>query len=79
MDDIGAGIVSLSARLRTLKYDVTLKTLLMDGAPALLTQLAGTSAVRFKPAEYPVTISRHVDLVGRIDGKGKQLLHTEVQ
>jgi hypothetical protein len=79
MDDIGAGIPSLSARLRTLKYDVTLKTLLMDGAPALLTQLAGTSAVRFKPAEYPVTISRHVDLVGRIDGKGKPLLHTEVQ
>jgi len=62
-----------------LKYDVTLKTLLMDGAPALLTQLAGTSAVTLTPAEYPVTVSRHVDLVGRIDGNGKQLLHAEVQ
>jgi hypothetical protein len=32
----------VAARSRSLKYDITLKTLLMDGAPALLTQLAGT-------------------------------------
>lgn len=76
---MSVGTAPFAAGSRVLKYDITLKTLLMDGAPALLTQLAGTSAVRFKPAEYPVTISRHVDLVGRIDGKGKPLLHTEVQ
>jgi hypothetical protein len=68
-----------AARSRSLKYDVTLKTLLMNGAPALLTQLAGTSAVTLTPAEYPVTVSRHVDLIGRIDGDGKRRLHAEVQ
>jgi hypothetical protein len=60
-----------------LKYDITLKTLLMDGAPALLTQLAGTSAITLTPAEYPVTVSRRVDLVGRIESK--QILHVEAQ
>ena len=48
------GTAPFAARSRSLKYDVTLKTLLMNGAPALLTQLAGTSAVTLTPAEYPV-------------------------
>ena len=36
-----AGHRTHAARSRSLKYDVTLKTLLMNCAPALLTQLAG--------------------------------------
>ncbi len=71
------GTAPIAARSRSLKYDVTLKTLLMNGAPALLTQLAGTSAVTLTPAEYPVTVSRDVDLVGRL--KDQELLHAEVQ
>src|SRR3954468_14764751 len=72
-------IAPIAARPHSLKYDITLKTLLMDGASALLTQLAGTSAVRLTPAEYPVTVSRHVDLVGRLESNGEELLHAEVQ
>jgi hypothetical protein len=67
----------LPSRAPALKYDITLKSLLMDGAPALLAQLAGTSQVTLAPAEFPATITRSADLVGALPGE--QLLHTEVQ
>ena len=56
---------------------MTLKSLLMDGAPALLTQLAGTPEVSLAPAEYPAVVTRTVDLVGLMPGQ--RLLHAEVQ
>lgn len=58
-------------------YDVPLKTLLMDGAPAFLAQLAGTPDVVRAPAEFPAVVSRTVALLG--DLPDRRMLHTEVQ
>jgi hypothetical protein len=60
-----------------MKYDITLKSLLMGGAPALMTHLAGTSRVSLAPAELPAVVSRTVDLIG--DLPDDRLLHAEVQ
>jgi hypothetical protein len=58
-------------------YDLTLKDLLMDGAPVLLRQTAGLAGVRLAPLEVPVVGGGRLDLFGEIDGT--TALHTEVQ
>ncbi len=58
-------------------YDLTLKDLLMDGAPVLLQQAAGVAEVRLAPLEVPVVGGGRLDLFGDIDGK--TALHTEIQ
>lgn len=60
-----------------LKYDLTLKDLVLSGAPALLRQLVGAPAVEVLPTEYPAVRSRHPDLVARLaDGR---IYHLELQ
>lgn len=58
-------------------YDLTLKDLLMDGAPALLQQIAGIRGVRLAPMEVPVIGGGRLDLFGEIDDESA--LHTEIQ
>ncbi len=57
-------------------YDLTLKDLLMGGAPVLLKQAAGIAEVRLAPLEVPVIGGRRLDLFGEIDGD--TALHTEI-
>jgi len=60
-----------------MKYDTTLKDLLWRGAPALLRQLVGSTAVRLDPSEYPASRNRRPDFVALLaDGR---LFHLELQ
>jgi hypothetical protein len=58
-------------------YDLTLKDLLMDGAPVLLRQVARLDGLRLAPLEVPVVGGGRLDLFGDIDGE--TALHTEIQ
>lgn len=58
-------------------YDVTLKDLLMDGAPALMTQLAGRPTGAVLPTELPAVVAGRLDLFGRLEGDDH--LHVELQ
>jgi hypothetical protein len=58
-------------------FDLTLRDLLMDGAPALLGQAAGIAGIRLAPLEVPVVGGGRLDLFGEIDGESA--LHIEVQ
>ena len=58
-------------------YDLTLKDLLMDGAPVLLAQATGLAAVRLAPLEVPVVGGGRLDLFGELDSN--HALHLELQ
>ena len=58
-------------------YDLTLKELLMDGAPVLLSQAAGLAGVRLAPLEVPVIGGGRLDLFGDIDDENA--IHVELQ
>ena len=58
-------------------YDLTLKDLLMDGAPVLLQQMTGGAEVRLMPLEVPVVGGGRLDLFGDLDGN--KALHVEIQ
>lgn len=62
---------------RIMKYDTTLKDLLWRGAPALLHQLTGSTAVHLDPTEFPATRNRHPDFVARL--ASGILFHLELQ
>ena len=51
-------------RLPMQTYDLTLKELLMDGAPVLLQLAAGIGSVRLAPLEVPVVGGGRLDLSG---------------
>lgn len=58
-------------------YDLTLKDLIMGGAPALFRQIAGTPELRLAPLEVPVIGGGRLDLFGELDGE--TAIHAELQ
>lgn len=58
-------------------YDLTLKELLMDGVPVLLSQAAGVAEVRLAPLEVPVVAGGRLDLFGELDADNA--IHVELQ
>ncbi len=58
-------------------YDTTLKDLLWRGAPGLLNQLVGTTAVTITPTEFSSTRKRVPDFIA--DLADRRVLHLELQ
>ena len=58
-------------------YDITLRSLIGHGAPALLDSIAGVAAVELLSGEFPTARERRADVVARLaDGR---ILHLELQ
>jgi predicted transposase YdaD len=60
-----------------MRYDITLRSLVGQGAPALLGATAGMAALELLPGEFPTSRERRADVVARlVDGR---ILHLEFQ
>jgi len=60
-----------------MKFDVTLRSLIARGAPALIRQISGVEVAAVLPTEFPETRDQRVDtLVRLVDGR---ILHIEWQ